>query len=63
MYRRWFGLRGVTGLVVIALQRGGDEGALIYNPGPDTLLEIGDVMLVLGFQGQVDQLRAYAEEG
>ena len=52
-----------TGLVVIALQRGGPGGTLIYNPGPDTRLETGDVMLVLGRQGQVEQLRSYAEAG
>ena len=52
-----------TGLVVIALQRGGPGGALLYNPGPGTLLETGDVMLVLGRQGQVEELRTYAEAG
>jgi voltage-gated potassium channel len=52
-----------TGLVVIALQRGGVAERPIYNPGPDTTLEEGDVMIVLGREGQVRELREYASRG
>jgi voltage-gated potassium channel len=52
-----------TGLVIIALQRGGTGGTQVYNPGPDTLLHEGDVMIVLGREGQVQELRRYAETG
>ena len=50
-----------TGLVVIALRRGGDEGRQIYNPGPDTRLTAGDIMIVLGREEQVQQLREYVD--
>ncbi len=49
-----------TGLVVLALRRKEGNGGQIYNPGPDTLLNAGDVMIVLGRQEQVDKLRQYA---
>jgi voltage-gated potassium channel len=52
-----------TGLVVIALQRGGAADHPIYNPGPETTLEAGDVMIVLGREGQVHDLRRYAAKG
>lgn len=47
-----------TGLVVLALRRGRREQ--IYNPGPDIRLSAGDVMIVLGREDQVQQLRDYA---
>jgi len=57
------GIPQKTGLVVIALQRGGNAGAQIYNPGPDTTLEQNDVMIVLGREGQVQALRDLAGAG
>lgn len=47
-----------TGLIVLALQKAG-EGGYIYNPGPDTRLEAGNVMLVLGRPEQIVRLRRY----
>lgn len=52
-----------TGLVVIALQAGGSSGGQIYNPGPDTLLAAGDVMIVLGKEDQLRRLHEYAASG
>lgn len=52
-----------TGLVVIALQVGGATGGQIYNPGPETRLSSGDVMIVLGKEEQVHRLREYARTG
>ncbi len=49
-----------TRLVVLALRRLGQTGPPIYNPGPETRLEAGDVMIVLGRSEQVQQLREYA---
>ncbi len=49
-----------TGLIVIGLRRAGRLGPPIFNPGPDTHLEAGDVMIVLGGSEQVQQLRDYA---
>jgi voltage-gated potassium channel len=50
-----------TGLVVIALQRNGETHDQLYNPGPDTPLSAGDVLIVLGDEQQVDLLRSYVE--
>ena len=47
-----------TGLVVIGLQQGGD--AVVYNPGPETALRAGDVMIVLGHTDQIRKLSSYA---
>lgn len=48
-----------TGLVVIALKRDGN-GEQSYNPGPQTVLREGDIMIVLGKEHQVQKLREYA---
>lgn len=50
-----------TGLVVLALRREGQTGPPLYNPGPETRLQAGDVMIVLGRSEQVQQLRDYAD--
>lgn len=50
-----------TGLVVLALRREGQTGPPLYNPGPETRLEAGDVMIVLGRSEQIQQLRDYAD--
>jgi voltage-gated potassium channel len=52
-----------TGLIILGLRRAGQEGRLIYNPGPETRLQSGDVMIVLGGSQQVQQLREYAAVG
>jgi len=52
-----------TGLIVLGLRRVGQEGRLIYNPGPETRFQAGDVMIVLGESQQVQQLREYAALG
>lgn len=52
-----------TGLVVIALQARGSGGGQTYNPGPETSLAEGDVMIVLGKEDQVQRLREYAASG
>ncbi len=50
-----------TGLIVIGLRRHGQKGPPIYNPGPETQLRQGDVMIVLGGSEQVRALREYAD--
>jgi voltage-gated potassium channel len=49
-----------TGLIVLALRRG-IAGPPLYNPGPETHLEAGDVMILIGASDQVERLRNYAE--
>ena len=51
-----------TGLVVIALKKT-HSAAQTYNPGPQTVLAEGDVMIVLGEENQVQRLREYARSG
>jgi len=48
-----------TGLVVLVLQCRHKDGEQIYNPGPETMLSAGDVMIVLGREDQVHTLRDY----
>jgi voltage-gated potassium channel len=48
-----------TGLVVLAMRPAGGDRPARYNPGPETRLEPGDVMIVLGQPAQVDRLREY----
>ena len=48
-----------TGLIVLALRRRTDRGHAQYNPGPETRLEAGDAMIVLGREEQVQRLRDY----
>ncbi len=50
-----------TGLIVLALRRGVKTDPARYNPGPETRLEAGDVMIVLGRQEQVQRLRDYVQ--
>jgi voltage-gated potassium channel len=56
-------IRERTGLIVLALRRGGKEGQVQYNPGPENRLEAGDVMIVLGRGEQVERLRRYVQSG
>jgi voltage-gated potassium channel len=49
-----------TGLIVLALRRRESHEPAVFNPGPDTRLGEGDVMIVLGMQEQVDRLREFA---
>ena len=42
-------------------QRTGAAGPPLYNPGPETRLEAGDVMIVMGEPERVQKLRDYAE--
>jgi voltage-gated potassium channel len=49
-----------TGLIVLALQRSAAKGPATYNPGPETRLQAGDVMIVMGGSEQIQQLREYA---
>lgn len=52
-----------TGLIVLAVRKGGLTGGARYNPGPETRLDEGDVIIVLGRLEQIDQLRDYAGSG
>jgi voltage-gated potassium channel len=48
-----------TGLIVIALRRGGEGGDFQFNPGSSTRIGAGDELVVLGEREQMDRLRQY----
>jgi len=49
-----------TGLVVLAMRQQSDESKHAqYNPGPNTILNRGDTMIVLGSEEQIESLRTY----
>jgi voltage-gated potassium channel len=56
-------IRERTGLVVLALRRGGRGGKVQYNPGPENRLDPEDVLIVLGAGEQVESLRRYVQSG
>jgi len=45
---------------VVAVHR--ESGEASINPGPDHVLEVGDVMVVIGPAGTADSLAAYGVE-
>lgn len=48
-----------TGLIVLAIRKGGTSGVSLYNPGPQTKLDEHDVIIVLGRLEQIERLREY----
>ena len=51
-----------TGLIVIAVRKQIDQRhEFVFNPAADTLLDVGDEMIVLGQTEQVAQLRTFAQ--
>jgi voltage-gated potassium channel len=53
-------IREETGLMVIALRKGGSHSGFVFNPLADTVLETGDEMIVLGKPDQLRHLRRFA---
>ena len=47
-------LRQEYDLIIIGLLKGGDK--MVFNPGPDDMLEAGDLLIVLGPQKQIARL-------
>lgn len=50
-----------TGLIVLAIKKGGTE-KLAFNPSSYQILEEGDIMVVLGREDQVNQLKQIAND-
>lgn len=48
-----------TGLIVLAIKKLNEE-KLYFNPSPDYILRIGDILLVLGKEEQIEKLRELA---
>lgn len=47
-----------TGLLVVAIQHGEGDDGFLYNPGPGEKVRPGDLLIVLGRPGQIDDLRS-----
>jgi voltage-gated potassium channel len=54
-------IRDRTGLILMAMQKK-DSTQMIFNPGPEELLQTGDSMIVLGTIEQVQALRGMAKD-
>ncbi len=52
-----------TGLIVMSVRHRRGGSTATHNPGPETRLEAGDVLIVLGRQEQAQQLRDYIRKG
>lgn len=50
-----------TGLVVLAIKQIGEE-ELLFNPPVDYRFQVGDILIVLGQETQVDKLRNLGDE-
>jgi CPA2 family monovalent cation:H+ antiporter-2 len=57
---RSLNLRQETGVTVLALVR---EGVTLPNPGADTRVEVGDVLVFLGTNDQIERAAALLESG
>lgn len=51
-------LRPELGIIIVAIKK--RHGAMIYTPSPETILEVGDILIVLGRRSQLDQLEKLA---
>lgn len=47
------------GLIVLAMRKNSEE-KIIFNPSSEVILELGDVMIVLGTEEYVNKLRKLA---
>lgn len=52
---------GKTGLVILAIKQK-EDGKLLFNPPVDYTFQIGDVLIVLGREEQIDKLRHLGDE-
>lgn len=50
-----------TGLTVLAIKKI-EDGKLLFNPPVDYTFKIGDVLIILGREEQVDKLRNLGDE-
>ena len=50
-----------TGLTVLAIKRQ-EDGKMLFNPPVDYTFKIGDVLIVLGREEQIDKLRHLGDE-
>lgn len=59
----WSWFRAFYMTVITGTFVGFQEVAPTYNPGPETRFQQGDVMIVLGREEQIRQLRSYVAQG
>lgn len=49
----------IIGLIVLAIRKKGEKD-ILFNPHSETSIEVGDILMVLGTQAQVNELRKIA---
>jgi len=49
----------LIGLIVLAIRKRGEK-EIFFNPHSETMIEVGDILMVLGTQAQVNELRKIA---
>jgi voltage-gated potassium channel len=52
-------LRQDLGLIIVAIKK--KHGAMIYTPAPETVMEVGDILVALGKKSQMEQLEQMAK--
>jgi voltage-gated potassium channel len=52
-------IRQDLGIIIVAIKR--LEGRMVFNPAPDELLTVGDVLIALGHRQQLDRLEQIAK--
>ena len=50
------GIRQSFDVIIIAIKKA--DGQMVFNPGPDVLLELEDVLITMGDKGQLRRLAA-----
>ena len=48
-------------LFIVAIKK--PDGKMLFNPGPESMLEGGDVLITLGHRQQLDRLESLADAG
>ncbi len=53
------GISERTGLIVVAVRKKGDGSRPVFNPDPQTVLEVGDQVVVIGRSSQIRRIHAH----
>jgi voltage-gated potassium channel len=51
-------VRSELGIIIVAIKK--PDGKMLFNPRPESVLEVGDVVITLGHRQQLDRLEAMA---
>jgi len=54
-------IKSELGIIIVAIKK--PDGKMLFNPGPESMLEGGDVLITLGHRQQLDRLESLAGAG